>query len=177
VSGTAGFGAVNGTNTDAVFYTTGSLTLSGTVNLTGTVVVPGDLYINSNAITITTKKTGQPALIVGGNLVFKGTGVLPSSRTLNVNGLCWIGGNMIGNSGLLSTCNFNVTGALMWGASTACIDTSSIGGSSAVHVNWPTSGTTLKDSPNWDVLYVPIICDDGQIPRNVKVLSSTFKQN
>jgi hypothetical protein len=175
ISGTAGFPTVAGTNPDAVYYTSGSLTLAGTVNVTGTIVVPpgSNLIINSNAITITTKKTGQPALIVGGNVVFTG-GLLLSTRSLTVNGLAWVGGNMMAQGGILPTSQLTVNGALMWGGSSPKIDTSSILGASYVHVNWPSTGGQVKDSPNWDLLYVPNLTDDGQTARNVKIVSTSI---
>jgi hypothetical protein len=175
VTNTSGFPAVAANNPDAVFYSTGSLTLSGTVNIVGTVIVPQgkDLYIGSSAITLTTKKTGQPALIAGGNVVFKGG--LISTRTLTVNGLTWVGGNMMASGGILPTSYFTVNGALMWGGSNPKIDTTTILGSSYLHVNWPTTGGQTKDAPNWDYLYVPNLADEGQIPRNVKVLSQSIQ--
>jgi Tfp pilus assembly protein PilV len=171
VSGTiSSFPVANASNPDAVYYATNNLTISGNVTLVGTLIAKQNLTINGNTINITTKKTGQPALVVGGNLIFNG--VLLTTRTLNVNGLCWLGGNMSG-SGILSTTNFNVTGALMWGGSNPRFDNSNgLLGNASIVVNWPSSGGQTKDYPNWDYLYVPNLCDEGQTPKTLKVISN-----
>ena len=74
VSGSiSSFPAALGTNPDAVYYSNGSVTLTnGTFSGTLIVKTGFNLNINGNAVTITTKKTGQPALIVGKDLVFQG---------------------------------------------------------------------------------------------------------
>jgi hypothetical protein len=175
VSGTiASFPAANASNPDAVYYSNGSLTLSNGT-FTGTLVVKSgsNLNINGNAVTITTKKTGQPALVVGKDLVFQG--MLLNTRSLTVNGLCWLGGNLT-SSGVATADQFTVNGALMWGGSNPKIDTTGMLSTSYVHVNWPSSAndTQTKDSPNWDLLYVPQLCDEGQTPKTIKLLSTSI---
>jgi hypothetical protein len=169
VSGTiSSFPVANATNPDAVYYATNNLTIGGNVTLTGTLIAQQNLTINATTVTITTKKTGQPALVVGGNLIFNG--VLLNTRTLNVNGLCWLGGNVAG-SGILVSDHFNVTGALMWGGSNPRFDNSNgLLGNATVSVSWPSTGGQTKDYPNWDYLYVPNLCDEGQTPKTLKVI-------
>jgi Tfp pilus assembly protein PilX len=175
VSGSiSSFPAANGTNPDAVYYSNGSLTLAnGTFNGTLIVKSGSNLNINGNAVFINSKKTGQPALVVGKDLVF--TGVLLNTRALTVNGLCWLGGNMT-SSGVATADQFTVNGALMWGGSNPKIDTTGLLTTSYVHVNWPTSAndTQTKDSPNWDLLYVPTLCDEGLTPKTIKLLSTSI---
>jgi hypothetical protein len=167
------FPTVNASNPDAVYYSNGSLTLNaGTFNGTLCVKSGKDLIINGNGVFINTKKTGQPALVVGGNLVFNG-GLALTTRALTVNGLCWLGGNMNATGFLLPTTQFTVNGALMWGGSNPSIDTSSILGSSYVHVNWPSSGTQSMDAPYYDTLYVPLLSDENQTPKSIKLVSSS----
>lgn len=171
VSGTiTSFPVANASNPDAVYYANGNITIGSNVTLNGTLIVksPYNLTINTTTVNITTKKTGQPALVVGGNLIFNG--VLLNTRTLNVNGLCWLGGNVSG-SGILVADHFNVTGALMWGGSSPRFDNSNgLLSSATVVVNWPSSGGQTKDYPNWDYLYVPNLCDEGQTPKTLNVL-------
>jgi hypothetical protein len=171
VSGTiTSFPVANASNPDAVYYATGNLTIGANVTLTGTLIAKQNLTINATTVNITTKKTGQPALVVQGNLIFNG--VLLNTRTLNVNGLCWLGANVSG-SGILVTDNFNVTGALMWGGASPRFDNSNglLNGASIV-VNWPSSGGQTKDYPNWDLLYVPNLCDEGQTPKTLRVIAN-----
>ena len=169
VSGTINsFPVANASNPDAVYYATGNATLGANVTLTGTLICRQNLTINATTVNITTKKTGQPALVVGGNLIFNGVAL--NTRTLNVNGLCWLGGNVSG-TGILCTDNFNVTGALMWGGTNPRFDNSNgLLSNGSVVVNWPSSGGQTKDYPNWDLLYVPNLCDEGQIPKTLKVI-------
>jgi hypothetical protein len=173
-SSISSFPTVSGTNPDAVFYYNSNLSINaGTYN--GTLVVTNGhtLSIAGNGVVINTKKTGQPALIVGSNIIFAG-GVLATTRALTVNGVCWLGGNMSATGTLLPTTQFTVNGALMWGGSNPTIDTSSILGSSYVHVNWPSSGGQSMDSPNWDLLYVPLLSDENQTPKTIKLISTSF---
>ena len=161
-------------NPDSVYYANGSLTISGAGTYNGTLVVksPNILIISATSVTINSKKTGQPALVVGGNLVFNG-GILLSTRALTVNGLAWLGGNMQAQGGVLPTSQFTVNGALMWGGSNPRIDTSSILGASYVHVNYPTTGQTL-DSPYFDSLYVPDLCNENQMPKDMRVIATSI---
>jgi hypothetical protein len=168
------FPAANASNPDAVYYATGSLTISGAGTYNGTLVVksPNNLIISANGVTINSKKTGQPALIVGGNLVFNG-GVILSTRALTVNGLTWLGGNMLAQGGVLPTTQLTVNGALMWGGTSPKIDTSTILGASYVHVTYPSSGQTL-DAPYYDSLYVPDLCNENQTPKDLRVISTSI---
>src|SRR2546423_481449 len=72
VSGTiTSFPAANASNPDAVYYANGNITIGANVTLNGTLIVksPYNLTINATTVSLTTKKTGQPALVVGGNLI------------------------------------------------------------------------------------------------------------
>jgi len=170
-----GVPVANATNPDSVYYVAGNATFSSNTTFNGTLVVkqPYNLNINTSSVTITTKQTGQPALVVGGNVVFNG-GLALTTRSLTVNGLTWLGGNMTANGLIAPTSQFTVNGALMWGGTSSGIDSNSILGSSYLHVNMPTSGGQSMDSPNWDLLYVPLLSDENQTPKSIKLISTTF---
>ena len=152
------------TNPGSVYYCTlSSGTLSGNITLNGTLIMTAGLLNDTGATITITPKPGYPALIVNNNLNFSGLG-----KSLTVNGVCWIGGNI--SSSLLSGGTLNVNGSLMLGSSNPTINTSL--GTVKLNVAWPTSASTI-DPPTPDVLYTPELCDSNAFPKYVKIVSTS----
>jgi len=130
-------GANPATNPGNVFYVTNDSDISGTINFNGTLVVPTgkSLTVRNGAVTITAKP-GYPALVVGEDLIFKDIG-----RKLTVNGVCWIGDDLLG-TGTLPSGTLTVNGALMFGGTSPAIG-GLLGVTSRIIVNYPSSTGTV----------------------------------
>jgi hypothetical protein len=159
-------------NPGNVYYVDQDTILSGTINFIGTLIVTNNksLTINSSSVTITAKP-GYPALIVSKDIIFTGGG-----KSLKVNGVCWVGGNLTG-TGTLPSGTFTVNGSLMWGGTNPKIDTSlgKLTATSKLVVTYPTSSTIDAAVP--DLCYVPELCDEDPTPQSVKILSRAALAN
>ena len=147
------------------YYTTGDVTMTGTVTLNGTLVVGnGKNLIIGGAVTIN-PKTGYPGLIVANNIEFSGT-----ARKLTVNGVCWLGQNVTG-TGTTPQGTLTVNGSLMWGGTSPKFDTTKLlTPASKIIVTWPT-GAATKDPPTPDTVYCPDLTDIDQTPQSIKLQS------
>jgi len=76
-------------------------------------------------------------------------------------------------SGVATNVYFTVNGALMWASSSPSINTGLLLGSSYIHVN-PATGTQVLDAPYYDTLYVPLLCNENQTPKSIKLTSTSI---
>jgi hypothetical protein len=119
------------------------------VTINGTLIVEGSLIVNGSNVRITAP-SGQPALIVAGNISTR------ANRSMTVNGVTWIGGSIVGEGllgSLLTTLNFN--GALMFGGS----------GGSQINAN---AGTIVDI--RFDASRVNVPDMDKELARSVTIL-------
>ncbi len=102
------------TNPLAVYYIPTDQTVSKNLVLNGTLITNGKLTIATPSVTISAQ-SGMPALVANTDVQFSG-----SSRTLNVNGLGWIKGQVTKLGAIGASNAFKVNGALQF-ASTGAI--------------------------------------------------------
>ena len=105
-------------NPKAIYYATDNLSL-GQCAIDGSIVLTGA----NTKLTVTdaahiTARSGMPALIVPDSVLFRSD---TASKSLNVDGVCWIGNGISTTGNAPSTSSMVVNGALLFGGTTPVI--------------------------------------------------------
>ena len=125
-----------------IFYSKNNITLGDCV-VPGSIVLCGankNLTISGNAIVH--HSTGMAAVIVPGSLQFNADAM---PKSLVVDGLCWIGGNITSTGAVASNCLLQIDGSLMMYSPTASISGSVLG---TINVNYVTQHVQVPTFSN-----------------------------
>jgi Tfp pilus assembly protein PilX len=133
-----------------VWYTNQNITISTAV-ITGTIVVTGTHSVTVTGINIIRPVSGMPGLIVSGDLKFSSL----LTKSLIVQGVCWIGGDIKSASGVANNCTLQVAALMMPTAST--IDANKVKG--VINCAYNANQTNVTD-----------LSSTNRIPQYVRVL-------